>query len=242
MYLFHFHSDTGGNSLLFPGHISTMAFTSIIFDLDGTLLDTLAGLATTCNAVLAGYGFPLHRHERYRYFVGDGLTALIERITPEGTDRHIREECRCRFTELYAKNWRHSCAPYAGIPEMLAALRQHSFQLAVLSNKPHAFASVIVEDFFPGTIFSLVYGQRDGYPKKPDPAAALEIAAQLGSNPRESVFVGDSGVDIQTGKAAGMLTVGVAWGFRGKEELLKNDADIIINTPMELLHHVVRSA
>ena len=218
-----------------------MVYTSIIFDLDGTLLDTLEGLAGTCNAVLARYGFPLHVSESYRYFVGDGLTTLMERITPAGTDRQTRDECCGLFTELYAKNWKNSCTLYHGVPEMLEALRKHPFRLAVLSNKPHAFATLIVEDFFPGTLFSLVYGQREGRARKPDPAVALEIAATLGSNPVETVFVGDSGVDIQTGKAAGMLTIGVAWGFRGREELLESQADIIINTPMELLQHVVPS-
>lgn len=121
---------------------------------------------------------------------------------------------------------------------MLAALKRNSFHLAVLSNKPHTFTAVIVEEFFPGTTFSLVYGQRDGFAKKPDPQVALEIAEQFGSKPYETVFVGDSGVDIRTGKAAGMLTAGVTWGFRDRKELLENQADIIINTPMELLHHV----
>lgn len=215
-----------------------MRHASIIFDLDGTLLDTLAGLVTTCNAVLARHGFPQHETEKYRYFVGDGLATLMERIAPAGTGKSLLEECCGLFSELYEKNWKCSCLPYAGVPEMLAALRQNSFHLAVLSNKPHAFTSLIVEDFFPGEVFSLVYGQRDGFAKKPDPQVALEIAARFGSRPSETVFVGDSGVDIRTGKAAGMMTVGVTWGFRKREELMENKADIIINSPMELLHHV----
>jgi len=215
-----------------------MRHTSIIFDLDGTLLDTLAGLVITGNEVLARYGFPSHVSEKYRYFVGDGLKTLMERITPAGTGKYVLDECCGLFSDLYAKNWKFSCVPYDGVPEMLATLRKNSFPLAVLSNKPHAFTSLIVEDFFPGGIFSLVYGQRDGFAKKPDPEVALEIAARFGSRPSETVFVGDSGVDIRTGKAAGMMTVGVAWGFREREELMENKADIIINSPMELLHHV----
>lgn len=216
-----------------------MRFTSIIFDLDGTLLDTLAGLAETCNTVLTGYGFPQHGQDQYRQFVGDGLTTLMERTTPAGTKRPVVEACCARFTELYAKSWRASCAPYAGIREMLAALRAKSFHLAVLSNKPHAFTSLIVDEIFPGGIFAQVYGQRDGFAKKPDPHVALGIAARFGSPPAETVFVGDSAVDIRTGKAAGMTTVGVAWGFRRREELMENNADIIINSPVELLDHVV---
>lgn len=216
-----------------------MTYTSIIFDLDGTLLDTLSGLSSTCNLVLARYGFPLHRQEEYRYFVGDGLTILMERITPEGTGKPIIDECCELFTQLYSKDWKSTCMPYEGIFEMVCALKENSFNIAVLTNKPHAFASIFVENFFPGDIFSLVYGQRDGFAKKPDPGVALEIAGKLGSQPGDTVFVGDSGVDIATGKAAGMLTVGVTWGFRSITELKEHHADIIINSPMELLRYVV---
>jgi phosphoglycolate phosphatase len=216
-----------------------MPYTSIIFDLDGTLLDTLADIATTSNAVLARYGFPLHPQEKYRNFVGDGLTTLIERITPEGTGRQMIEECCALFNQLYAKNWKNTCTPYAGVSELLHRLREKSFNLAVLSNKPHAFATIFVDEYFPGDIFSLVYGQRNGFAKKPDPGVALEIAEKLGSRPADTVFVGDTGVDIRTGKAAGMLTVGVTWGFRSVSELREHRADIIINSPMELLQYVV---
>lgn len=219
-----------------------MAYSSIIFDLDGTLLDTLTGLAVTCNTVLEKHGFPCHIQDKYRYFVGDGLATLVKRITPEGTEEDILEGCMGLFTTLYARTWQSTCAPYPGVREMLEALRRRSIRLAVLSNKPHAFTTVFVDKFFPEGLFSLVYGQRDGYAKKPDPGTALEIAAQLGSAPRETVFVGDSGVDIRTGKAAGMFTVGVAWGFRGREELEEHNADIIITTPMELLDHVAPAA
>jgi phosphoglycolate phosphatase len=214
-------------------------YTTIIFDLDGTLLDTLSGIATTCNIVLAKQGFPLHPIEDYRYFVGEGLKALMEKITPAGTGKDTIDACCGSFTELYADHWKNSCTVYAGMAELLLALRKNGFRLAVLSNKPHAFTSLIVEDFFPGQIFSLVYGHREGFARKPDPAVALEIAAKLGAQPAETIFIGDSGVDIRTGKAAGMLTVGVTWGFRRKAELQENQADLIINSPMELLHHVL---
>lgn len=216
-----------------------MSYSSIIFDLDGTLLDTLQDIATTSNAVLARYGFPLHTKEEYRHFVGDGLTTLMERITPEGTGKQKIDECCTLFSRLYAKNWKNTCAPYNGIAEMLRALREKSFHLAVLSNKPHSFASIFVDEFFPGNIFSQVYGQRDGFAKKPDPEIALAIAKNMNSVPGETVFVGDTGVDIRTGKAAGMLTVGVTWGFRSITELKGHHADIIINSPMELLQYVV---
>jgi phosphoglycolate phosphatase len=122
---------------------------------------------------------------------------------------------------------------------MLAALSKHGVRLAVLSNKPHDFTRLFVEEFFPNGEFSIVYGQRDGFPKKPDPAVALEIATLLDARPQEMLFVGDSGVDIQTGKAAKMMTAGVAWGFRSVEELTENNPDILVNNPLELQQYVL---
>jgi phosphoglycolate phosphatase len=122
---------------------------------------------------------------------------------------------------------------------MVAALQMHGVKLAVLSNKPDAFAKLFVDEFFPRGQFSIVYGQRQGVPKKPDPTVALAIAAQLNVRPQETLFVGDSGVDIQTGKAADMLTAGVSWGFRSVQELTENNADILVHNPLELQQYVL---
>jgi phosphoglycolate phosphatase len=216
-----------------------MSYSSIIFDLDGTLLDTLGDIAETANTVLAHYGFPVHPQEAYRHFVGDGTTRLIERITPEGVTEHIHRKCYRLFLKLYGENWKNSCRPYRGIVEMLTALNKQGIRMAVLSNKPHAFTTLFVDEFLPGQNFSFVYGQREGFAKKPDPTVALEIAEKMRSHPRNMLFVGDTKVDIRTGKAAGMTTVGVSWGFRGIRELQENNADIIINSPMELLQYVL---
>lgn len=216
-----------------------MSHLSIIFDLDGTLLDTLAGLAETCNTVLTNYGFPVHREENYKHFIGDGLRVLMERIVPEPAKENHIEECCTLFTELYGQSWKRNCCPYEGILDMLSALNVESIDLAVLSNKPHAFTKKFVEEFFPQGIFSLVYGQRDGFPKKPDPTVALEIVEKLGGKPKTTLFVGDTGVDIQTGKAAGMLTAGVSWGFRDRQELSDNKADIIVDSPLELVNYAI---
>ena len=216
-----------------------MPYSSIIFDLDGTLLDTLADLADTCNEVLTYYHFPTHPRAAFKKFVGDGLQMLMKRIAPVGTKDVVIKQCCTLFTEQYSRNWKRNSCPYLGINDMLSALKTHGVKLAVLSNKPHEFTSLFVNEFFPRGLFPIVYGQRDGFPKKPDPAVALAIAAQFGTRPQDTLFVGDSGVDIMTGKAADMMTVGVSWGFRSVQELTDNNADIIVHNPLELKQYVL---
>jgi phosphoglycolate phosphatase len=211
---------------------------SIIFDLDGTLLDTLCDIAETANAVLVNHGFPVHAQQEYKNFVGDGLRVLIEKITPSNTKETIINSCCSLFLRLYAKNWKNTCRPYDGIKNMLAALKKQGFSMAVLSNKPHAFTKLFIDRYFPGELFVCVYGQREGFAKKPDPVVALDIAERLRAHPAEMLFVGDTAIDIRTGKASGMTTVGVTWGFRSVSELQNENPDIIINHPMELLQYV----
>jgi phosphoglycolate phosphatase len=181
----------------------------------------------------------VHPQEAYRHFVGDGMVRLIERITPEGVGGQIHQECRRLFLKLYQENWKNTCCPYPGIVEMLSALKKQGIRMAVLSNKPHAFTTLFVGEFLPGQSFSCIYGHREGFAKKPDPAVALDIAEKMQVHPANMLFVGDTSVDIKTGKAAGMTTVGVTWGFRGIVELQANNADLIINSPMELLPYVL---
>lgn len=214
---------------------------SIIFDLDGTLLDTLHDLAETCNEVLLYNRFATHPIGSYKTFVGDGLQMLIRKITPVGTEEKVVQQCCTLFTKLYTQNWMRNSCPYDGINDMLAALQKNGVNLAILSNKPHEFTKLFVDKFFPKRQFTVVYGQRDGFPKKPDPTVALEIAAQFGTRPQDTLFVGDSGVDIKTGKAAGMKTAGVSWGFRSVRELTENNADIIVHNPLELQQYVLSS-
>jgi len=218
-----------------------MSYLSVIFDLDGTLLDTIVDLAETCNKVLEYHDFPVYPTPAFKKFVGDGLEMLMRKITPVGTDEIIITQCCALFTEQYSQSWKRNSCPYAGINDMLSALKNHNVSLAVLSNKPDEFTQLFIEEFFPGEIFSYVYGQRKGFPKKPDPTVALEIAERCGVQPKKTLFVGDSGVDIMTGKAAGMASAGVSWGFRSVQELTDNNADIIVCNPLELEEYVLFS-
>lgn len=212
---------------------------SIIFDLDGTLLDTLRGLTETTNHVMQECNFPEHSSNSIKQFVGDGMRSLITRAAPGGTSMESIEKCCRLFEKHYAENWQSNCCPYDGISAMLTALEKQEIPLAILSNKPHLFTQMFVDHFFPQGTFQHVYGQRDGFEKKPDPEVAIEIAKELGVTTEYILFVGDSGVDIQTGKNAGMKTAGVTWGFRSREELLLHKPDILLNHPSELFDHVI---
>ncbi|MEE4134554.1 MAG: HAD family hydrolase [Desulforhopalus sp.] len=215
-----------------------MPYKSIIFDLDGTLLDTLPGLARTGNAVLARFGYPLHSADAYRQFVGDGMDKLVERMLPKGVDQTARSQAAELYREIYTATWREECRPYPGIVAMLDQLRDREVKLAVLSNKPHPFTEQFVEAFLDRSRFMVVYGERPGLAKKPDPAVALMILDHLACPPEHSVFVGDSAVDIFTGKAAGMAALGAGWGFRGAAELLASGALKVFTEPLELVDYV----
>ncbi len=217
-----------------------MACKGIIFDLDGTLLDTLEDLAEAANNTLEFYGFPAHPVDAYRFFVGEGLKTLLQRIVP-GNDRSEEQlqEYMNKFTEIYAQTWNKKTTVYEGIPEMLIDLTAAGLPLAVLSNKPHAFTELCVETFFPDKPFLHVFGQRDTIAKKPDPAGALDIAGRLGVAAGDILFVGDTATDIQTGNSAGMKTIGVEWGFRTRTELEENNAWKIVTRPVEVVSHAI---
>lgn len=216
-----------------------MTYLSIIFDLDGTLLDTLDNIVESVNMVLTSHGFPPHRNEDYKKHFGNGLHNLISQSVPKATGKSVIRDCCGEFVEIYSKNWKENCCPYKGINTMLTDLSDQGIKLAVLSNKPHAFTCMFVDEFFDKEIFQLVFGQRDEVEKKPHPAGALNIATLLQIQPEKILFIGDSDVDIMTGKAAGMGTAGVSWGYRTVQELMENKADIIVNSPMEIVEYVL---
>lgn len=213
-----------------------MTYKAVLFDLDGTLLNTLRDLADSVNASLKVLGFPEHELDAYRYFVGNGRDVLAERALPE--DR--RDEATVnRLIELidaeYSDRWADYTRPYEGVPEMLDGLKARHLKLAILSNKGHEFTTLTVSKLLPQWSFDTVLGVKPGVPKKPDPAAALDIAKQFGLRPDEFLYLGDTDVDMQTATAAGMYPVGAVWGFRTEAELLENGAKTVIERPPELL-------
>ncbi len=210
-------------------------FDAVLFDLDGTLLDTLADIADAVNAVLTRAGLPTHETEAYKRFVGEGVVRLVEQALP--ADR--RDATTLATTGLavraeYGRCWRRKTRPYPEIAKMLDALVERGIRLAVLSNKPHDFTEEAVAHFLKRWLFAAVVGAGD-YPIKPDPAGALAIAERMALPPKRFLYLGDSGVDMQTAAAAGMYPVGALWGFRGADELTAAGAAELIERPDGLL-------
>lgn len=213
-----------------------MSYKAVLFDLDGTLLDTLYGIAASCNRVLLAHQLDPHPLDAYRYFVGDGLMTLIERIVPEpGRDKSTLDSLADSFHKDYAKNWAEKTRAYQGITEMLSRLADLNIPMAVLSNKPHAFTKICVEKMLADFSFFPVLGQRDGIEKKPDPAGAFEVAEKLFLKPDQVLFLGDSSIDMLTAGRAGMIPVGALWGFRDEEELRKSGAKYLLSHPSMLI-------
>jgi phosphoglycolate phosphatase len=207
-----------------------------IFDLDGTLLDSLEDLANSANAMLVEAGFRPHDLGSYRHFVGNGARNLVERILPEtAREPEIIDRCLCRYLSIYGERWDEKSRSYDGIPELLDGLQARQVELAVLSNKSQEATNRCIERFFGGWPWLRVIGQREGHPRKPDPAGVFEILGAAGLKAGDAVYVGDTDTDMQTAVAAGVLPVGVLWGFRDREELEKNGARKIIGKPVDLL-------
>jgi len=217
-----------------------MSFTAVIFDLDGTLLDTLAEIADSMNGVLTRLGYPTHDLEAYRTLTGDGVVALVTHaLPPEARDEPTLRRAGEILREEYVKNWGHKAKPYDGIPELLDALTVKRVSLNVLSNKMNEFTQMAIEQFLARWTFDQVLGESPSFPRKPDPASALHIAERLGRRPRDVVYLGDTRTDMQTAVAAGMYPVGALWGFRDKEELLASGARAVIAAPEDLLSFFV---
>ena len=211
-------------------------FKAVIFDLDGTLLDTLADIGNAANDVLAERGHPTHNLEAYRHFIGDGVATLFQRILPEGLPTpKLIFECVSEFAVSYGRRWNENSQLYPGIADLLDELVRQNVPIAILSNKPHDFVGVCVAEFLSAWPFDPVLGQREGIPRKPDPAGVMEVAESLKVAPEECVYVGDSSVDMLTAKNSGAFAVGVAWGFRPVDELVEYGASRILDSPSDLV-------
>lgn len=208
----------------------------VIFDLDGTLLNTLADLAESTNMALRRNGFPVHGMDEYRLFVGNGINKLFERALPEGgkTEANVLR-IRKDFLACYDEHCMDKSRPYKGIPELLLWLRQKGLALAVASNKYHEATVRLTGRFFAKDTFSVVLGQREGIPPKPDPAIVTEILEMSGFSKEDALYVGDSGVDMQTARNAGIASCGVTWGFRPRAELEEFSADHIVDAPESIM-------
>ena len=206
---------------------------AVLFDLDGTLLDTLEDLGDSMNEVLKGLGLPEHPIRAYQTFVGDGVQNLVRRALPaeRREDGELVQRCVKRMREEYSRRWRAKTKPYDGIPDLLENLSSAGIRAAILSNKPHPAVLEIVAHFFPDTHFDAVLGARPGIPIKPDAGAALEISRQLAIPPGSFLYLGDTNTDMITARAAGMFPVGVLWGFRGEAELREAGAAVVVSRP-----------
>ena len=212
---------------------------AVIFDLDGTLLDSIEDITAASNRVYEPLGLGAFSDDEMKTLVGDGAEELIRRVfawrgRPAPADTVIAQILR-DYRREYQACWREHSRPYDGVPELLAELRRRGVKTAVLSNKAQLFTAVMAEELLAAHRFDIIRGALPGVPLKPDPAPALAIAAELGVSPDDCAFVGDTNVDMATARAAGMLAVGALWGFRTDDELRRNGADALIAAPADLL-------
>ena len=216
-----------------------MKHQAVLFDLDGTLLNTLQDVAHAVNHGLADLGFPQHRTATYRGLIGEGRDVLALRALPQNhRDNHTVQKLFSRINDEYAICWANNTRPYPGIPELLDALTANNIKMVVLSNKADDLTKMCVTKLLSRWRFALIAGSRPSVPNKPDPTAALQIAKQLDIDPSQFLYVGDSGIDMNTANSAGMYPVGALWGFRSAKELLAAGAKTLIAYPEELLHFV----
>ena len=215
-------------------------FRLCIFDLDGTLTDTLDSLTYSVNLTLEEMGYPALERSKCRAFVGNGSRVLIEKALKASGDTTLSriEEGMEVYDRVFDANCTYHVTPYDGIVELLQALKEKGMKLTVLSNKPHRQAVHVVEEVFGKEMFDWVQGQQEGIPRKPDPYAAIQIAEKFGVKPEESVYIGDSEVDVATGTAARMKTLGVTWGFRSVEQLKEAGATILLDRPVQILEEI----
>ncbi len=211
---------------------------AVIFDLDGTLSDSIHSIKYCADRAVAAFGFGPFTEQQYKYFVGDGAANLVRRALAAGGDEegvHF-QEAFARYKEIFRENCMYQVVPYDGIRELLAALKEKGVKIAVLSNKPHAETVNVIESLFGKDSFDVIQGQKENVAIKPSPEGVFQILGQLGLEAEEVLYLGDTSTDMKTGKSAGVFTLGALWGFRERKELEENHADAIIAHPWEVLN------
>lgn len=209
-------------------------YKAVVFDLDGTLVNSIHDLAASANHALEQFGYPRHPAEDYRYFVGDGIPVMLGRASGHAKDKEVISRLLPVFMAHYRVHFADRTAAYPGMPETLAALAAQGIGMAVVTNKAEEMARPVLETIYPG-VFRFIYGQRPGYAVKPDPTLTRLAMQDLKAEPEECIFLGDSGVDMQTAVAAGAFPAGALWGFRTAEELRENGAKVLLSSPQKLL-------
>ncbi len=205
----------------------------VLFDLDGTLLDTLEDMCDSVNHVMEKFGYPVHSLEKVRSFIGNGIRKLIERALPEGTDSKTCELALAEYRRYYGENCMVKTRPYEGIPELLSELKERGFRIGVVTNKNAEAAEKLCSHYFPDTV-EVVTGQKDSLPKKPDPAMVQSALEQMGVVGKKTVYIGDSETDIETAANSQMDCIICLWGFREKEYLLQKGAKTIVSQASEI--------
>ena len=216
-----------------------MKVKAVIFDLDGTLINSLDDITDSLNKVLRRHGMPVHSTVAIREWIGDGAQMLLRKALPmEKVDDEYLKEILGEYREEYMRNCTRRTYLYQGIPDLLNTLSAKGIQMNVLSNKPHELTRMVCQHFFRDWNFKVILGQRDQVPRKPDPSAALEISKSIGVKAEQIMYIGDSVVDMETGKNAGMISVAVTWGFRPKAELLQHEPSLCIDSPSDLVFYL----
>ena len=214
-----------------------MNYQAVVFDLDGTLIDSLEDLAASGNEMLALYGGTPHTADEYRYLVGDGSEKLMERLLPRADAATIKKALES-YKEIYARHLFDHTRPYDGIPELLAQLKRRGVKTAVCTNKHQSAAAATLETLFLPDDFAAFTGVRPGIPRKPDPASLLSLLETLRVKPEATAYLGDTAVDMETAVRAGALPIGVLWGFRSREELVESGAKVLLESPLDLLETI----
>lgn len=213
---------------------------AVIFDLDGTLTDSIHSIKYSGDKALEAFGYGPFSEEQYKYFVGDGAANLVKRALAAGGDGKLVhfEEAYARYREVFRENCMYRVQPYEGIRELLAFMKEQGVKVAVLSNKPHAETVNVIESLFGKDYFDVIQGQKENVAIKPSPEGVFLILGELGLEVSDILYLGDTATDMKTGKSAGAFTVGALWGFRDRKELEEGGADACIEYPLDLLRYV----